>query len=106
LKFIPEQAEDYCFARAFNIIDSSEGEKRWPSLRTHESDRIVEMDEALSALEEGKEIKSKDHRVVQAIVMKAFTEGKEVKILSKNAVDKSWPQFWDFIEATNNLVKK
>ena len=47
IDFTPQQAEDYCFARAFGLMSAQEGEMRWPSLRGHESDRIVEMEEAL-----------------------------------------------------------
>ncbi|MFH1455129.1 MAG: hypothetical protein ABIF22_02310 [bacterium] len=43
VKFYPEQAEDFCFAYTFDFITAEEGEKRWPSLRSHESDRIFEM---------------------------------------------------------------
>jgi len=89
MHFEPQQAEDYCFARAFNLITAEEGEKRWPSLRGHETDRISEMEIALTQ----DKITSKDHRVVQAIAM--LNRG---KIKYRNAVNKSWPQFWKFME--------
>ena len=47
LNFKAEQAEDYCFSRAFNLISKEEGERRWKSLRGHESDRIEEMENSL-----------------------------------------------------------
>ena len=96
--FVPKQAEDYCFARAFNFITKEEGEKKWPSLRGHESERISEMEKELRNYEEGKIIKSNDHRVVQAIVMKGKVEGKEARIQFPKAVYKTWPQFWVFLE--------
>ena len=97
INFIPKQAEDYCFARAFNLITKEEGEKRWPSLRGHESNRIIEMEKAINDYKNNKEIESKDHRVIQAIVMLSKLENKEVKIKYPQSVNKSWPQFWDFI---------
>ena len=88
--FIPEQAEDYCFARAFDLITPEEGEARWPALRLHESDRIAGMEEAL-----GQHIvTSADHRVVQAVAMR---KGSEVSFAHPEAVAKSWPQFWDIL---------
>ena len=95
--FIPEQAEDYCFARAFGLITSKEGERRWPSLRGHESDRIKEMEIALNQ----KEVTSKDHRVVQAIAM---LKGNSIKVKHKESVNKSWPQFWSFLDYANNKL--
>jgi len=97
--FSPEQAEDYCFARAFGYISKDEGARRWPSLRGHESDRIEEMEHALRSLEAGGPIISKDHRVVQAIVMLAIREGMAADIVYPSSVNKSWPQFWEFVES-------
>lgn len=88
IDFTPEQAEDYCFARAFDLITATEGEARWPSLRQHESDRIAEMEEALTQ----DAVTSVDHRVVQAVAMR---KGDDVSFLHPECVAKSWPQFWD-----------
>jgi len=96
-KFIAEQAEDYCFARAFNFISQEEGLKRWPSLQSHESNRILEMENALNVAQKGEEIISKDHRVIQAIVMWGIVNNSAVKIKHPEAVNKSWPEFWEFI---------
>lgn len=97
VNFIPEQAEDFCFAYVFGYMTAKEGEKKWPALRTHESDRIIEIQETLEAAKQGKEITSKDHRVVQAIAMWGKVYNKEVYILYPQSVNKSWPQFWDFL---------
>lgn len=97
-EFIPEQTEDYCFSRAFGLIDSVEGEKRWSSLRGHESDRILEMEQSLEDNAADKEINSKDHRVVQAIAMLQKVENKPIKIKHPSSINKSWPQFWKFLE--------
>lgn len=99
VKFIPQQAEDYCFARAFGIIDAEEGEKRWPSLRGHESDRIKEMEMAIELLNRVGKITSKDHRVVQAMAMLAKVKNMPIKINYPEAVNKSWPQFWGFLNS-------
>lgn len=90
MRFIPEQAEDYCFARAFDLMSAEDGEKHWPALRGHESDRIAEMEHCIKT----EVIASQDHRVVQALAMRY---GDEKKFLHPNCVTKSWPQFWDFL---------
>lgn len=97
--FIPEQTEDFCFAYMFGYMTATEGEKMWPALRGHESDRIVEIQETLKEAEEGKDVNSKDHRVVQAIAMWGKINKRKVNILYPEAVNKSWPQFWDFLDA-------
>lgn len=95
MDFIPQQAEDYCFARAFDIITAEEGEKRWPSLRSHESNRIAEMEKELKK----REITSRDHRVVQAIAM---LRNNKYSIKYPDCVNKSWPQFWKFLKDSSN----
>lgn len=98
--FMPQQAEDFCFAYVFGYITAEEGEKIWPALRGHESDRIVEVQETLKCAKEGKEITSKDHRVVQAIAMWGKINNKKLKLAHPSAVNKSWTQFWDFLNST------
>ena len=105
-QFIPEQAEDYCFARAFNLIDQKEGAERWPSLYGHESNRITEMEKALDQLHYGNEVTSRDHRVVQAIAMLAEKQQLNVKFKHPNAVNKSWPQFWLFLEYSREFTDR
>jgi hypothetical protein len=95
MEFIPQQAEDYCFARAFNLLTAVEGEKRWPSLRGHESDRIEEMEKQLQQ----DHVTSKDHRIIQAISM--LKRG-NIKVLHPECVAKSWPQFWEFLKQAKN----
>lgn len=90
MNFSPTQAEDYCFARAFDIMVAEEGESLWPSLRSHESDRIAEMEQVLKQ----EEVISKDHRVVQAMAM---LRGNKINIKYPDSVNKSWPQFWRFL---------
>ena len=95
-KWSPIHSEDFCFARVFNFITSAEGENRWPQLRNHESDRISEIELGIYDLENTGEIASKDHRVVQAIVLYALSKGIKYNCRYPDAVNKSWPQFWDF----------
>ena len=97
IDFIPSQAEDYCFARAFGLITKEEGEKRWSSLKGHETNRIDEMERAIKIAKKGI-IDSKDHRVVQALVMKY--NGK-IQVVNKSVVNKSWPKFWEFMSYSN-----
>ena len=96
-EFILTQAEDFCFASVFGYITAEEGERRWPALREHESDRIVEIQEMLEVAKADKEITSRDHRVIQAIAMWGKVNKVAVKIKYPDAVNKSWPLFWDFI---------
>ncbi|MFH0711477.1 MAG: hypothetical protein V1944_02775, partial [Candidatus Aenigmatarchaeota archaeon] len=96
--FEPRQPEDYCFARAFGFMTKEEGESRWPSLRGHESDRIEEMEKAIEAADAGREIESRDHRVIPNIVMRQKIKNKEVKVKHPLAVNKSWLQFWKFLK--------
>ncbi|MDP1689498.1 MAG: hypothetical protein Q8L47_05250 [bacterium] len=98
--FKPEQAEDYCFARIFNFITRAEGEKKWPNLRNHESNRIVEMEKMIEKSKLAKIVNSRDHRVVQAVIMWSKVNMIPVKVSHPKAVNKSWPEFWNFINAT------
>ncbi len=97
--FIPQQAEDFCFAYTFGLVSLAEAEQKWPSLRGHESDRILEMKEVLECAKAGTQITSKDHRVVQAIAMWGKVYAQHVEIAYPASVNKSWPQFWDFLKA-------
>ena len=95
--FLPQQAEDYCFARAFDIMTGEEGARKWPQLRNHESDRLEEMERCLYQAQSGKSVNSHDHRVIQAIAMRSEYLERDLKIKYPNSVNKSWPQFWKFL---------
>jgi 5-enolpyruvylshikimate-3-phosphate synthase len=56
---------------------------------------------SITRFEAGESIVSRDHRVVQAIVMLGKVEGKEISVVYPSSVSKSWPQFWRFIESVN-----
>jgi hypothetical protein len=96
--FIPLNPDDYCFARAFNLITKEEGKKRFPAIQGHESNRLEEMEKCLKQFNNGELIETNDHRVVQAIAMLGVVENKKVNFSNKDCVSKSWPKFWDFLE--------
>lgn len=98
LKFKAIQAEDFCFAYVFGLISLKEAEKGWPSLRGHESNRISEARTMLAKAKVGKTIDSKDHRVIQALVMWGAVNNKKIVVKYPQAVNKSWPLFWEFIQ--------
>lgn len=101
--FKPQQQDDYCFARAFGLIAKEQGENTWPELKSHESNRLEEMEKQLNNLKENKQIDSNDHRVVQSIAMLAFTKNKKVRFTNPNCVTKSWPQFWKFMDYVKKI---
>jgi len=103
INFTPKQQEDYCFARAFNLITKEQAAEKWPSLFTHETNRIEEMEIQLENYNNNQPITSKDHRVVQALAMKAKVEGVQVNVAHPKAVNKTWPQFWNFLEDSPKL---
>lgn len=103
--FTPMQAEDYCFAYAFGYMSREEGEAKWPNLRGHESDRFNEMEEVLTEANAGEMIDSKDHRVVQAIAMWGQVNNKNVRFSYPDAVHKTWPKFWDFLDYAKSFKK-
>ncbi len=96
--FVAEQAEDFCFAYVFGLITAEEGDRLWPALRDHESNRILEMPRVIEAIKSAQHIDSNDHRVVQAGVMYSEVYGKLVTVANTACVSKSWPRFWDFID--------
>ena len=94
--FTPLHSEDYALARAFDIISAAEGERRWPQLRGHETDRLAEMEKGLLALPY---ISSRDHRVVQALAARTRADHLIPQVAHPGAVSKSWPQFWEALAA-------
>ena len=96
--FIPEQAEDYCFARGLGLITKEEGERLWPQLRGHESDRISEMEDTFKVIMRGDVLRSNDHRVIQIYAMVQALNCDPIRIENMSAVSKPWPQFWDFLD--------
>lgn len=103
ISFIPQQAEDYCFSRALKFITKEEGKSRWPSLLGHESNRLEEMEKMIDNSDREIEINSADHRVIQAIAMRQKIKNKPIKFLYPLSANKSWPQFWKFLDNSINL---
>lgn len=103
MNFTPKHSEDFCFAYTFGKINLEEAKKRWPSLAHHESNRLVEMPTQLKNLFHGENITSTDHRVIQAIALKATQRRIPCRIQHPQAVAKSWPQFWEFLRETNPI---
>lgn len=104
-KKVLDDCDLYCFFRAFNIINKEQGEKKWPHIVYHESNRIKEMEEQLKNYKQGKEITLKDHRVAQAIAMLALVENKQVRFSNPECVNKTWPQFWEFLKYVEENYK-
>lgn len=96
-EFVPKQAEDFCFSYALGLMSAEEGERRWPQLRGHESNRLTEMPRATLQAQMGVPVESRDHRVVQAIALWGVANKKKVTFLHPQVASKSWPQFWEFI---------
>lgn len=96
--FEPQQAEDFCFAYIFCGMSADEGARRWPSLSGHESNRLLEVSMAHDQAMDGAVVQSRDHRVVQAVAMRWKISGAPVNFAHKEAVSKSWPQFWQFLK--------
>jgi len=107
-EFKPEHSEDYCFAVAFGFMLRYEGEKRWPKLKNHESNRFESMQNALMVYygqDPNYMIDSNDHRVVQSMAMLIKSQNRRMNIKqirarfsNPNCVSKSWPQFWKFLK--------
>lgn len=93
--YYPEQAEDYCFARAFGLMSAAQALQKWPKLQHHESNRIESMERAIKQVEAGEIIDVNDHRVVQAIAMRYGLGPSRFKYPA--CVEKSWPRFWEFV---------
>ncbi len=101
--FIIEQPEDYCFARMLGRMTKEEAMLKWHTLKSHESNRLEEMEKVLYRAVNNITIDSKDHRAVQAAVMYGRIKNMPIKVLYPEAVNKSWPQFWRFIEDSEGL---
>ncbi|MFA6353319.1 MAG: hypothetical protein WCW93_00045 [Candidatus Paceibacterota bacterium] len=97
--YIPVCSDDYCFARVFGCITKEEGKKNWPSLEGHETNRIKEMEKVIEETTAGNLINSKDHRVIQAMAMWGVVNNRKLNFKYKEAVNKSWPKFWDFLDS-------
>jgi hypothetical protein len=103
VSYAPFDAEHYPFARAFDLITPGEGGRCWPSLAGHETNRIDHIEKALQEYKNDQLITSNDHRVVQALAMKASFYNVHKKFAFPECVAKSWPQFWKFLDLIEGL---
>lgn len=106
MDFEPHDAEDYCFARAFGKITREEGEKRWPQLAGHESNRLKAMERGIKISDAAGIIYSRDHRVVQALLMRGKHKGGDYYVVFPKSVNKSWPQFYRFMKDADKLARE
>ena len=104
--FNPIHSEDYCFARVFGYMTKEEGKVKWPKLQGHETPRLDEMERVIVQAEAGEPIDSRDHRVVQAMAMWGVVNKKELNFTpdARKAVNKSWPQFWEFLKEQTKVI--
>ena len=101
IKFEGEQAEDFCFENALGLISIEEGRQKYPSVEGHEVPRFEEMERVVALADKEGVIDSKDHRVVQAMVMRQIFLKRPYTVKDPDAVNKTWPKFWEFIEFVN-----
>lgn len=103
--WVAEQSEDYCFGRVFGWTSREYAEKHWPNLQGNETKRLDEVDNQIERYEKGLEITAPDHRIVQALAMKAKVDGKPVNFKHPDSVKKTWPRFWEFLDYAISLRK-
>lgn len=92
MKLTIDNAEKAFFGAMFGLIPPEEAYRQFPQMVDHESNRI-------KAMRRYRHwwwfiVGSRDHRVVQALAM----SGKWCVFLHRGCVNKSWPQFWRFME--------
>lgn len=97
----PVQAEDYAQMRVFGTITPNQARTLgWFSLAGHESNRFVEVDEAIHEAQTGQVVKIDDHRPLMALRWKY---GPDVRLARPQAISKSWP-LPQFNRFTNRCV--
>lgn len=103
-QFNMAQQEDFPFAYTMHGDWAlREARSRWPSLAEHESNRFEEVVQAKAEWLNMHTISSKDHRVIQAVSMFAILKGcRPIRIRvgtrHPEAVAKSWPMFYQFLD--------
>ena len=103
-QFEMAQQEDFPFA--YIMLGEwalTEAKKQWPSLANHESNRFTEVEQAKNEWLTMNTVSSRDHRVIQAVALFALLKGykpKKIKagIKYPEAVAKSWPAFYHFLD--------
>lgn len=78
----------------------------FPTWKHHESDRSKSILEALEQFLTGKLVKSNDHRIVIGIALLAYILDENVTFLHYSCTWKSFPKFFDMLEAIKNERKQ
>lgn len=94
-----EQSEDYCFMRVFDIMGLNKWKALWPKLAIQESDRLDGFEEQIRLVSSWQPITVDDHRPVAALAMRYWLWREH--FMHPDAVNKSWPRFWDFMWHVN-----
>jgi hypothetical protein len=97
-----DSAEDIPLAYMFDEISLNKIKTKYPQMINHESDRISSLTEITTDTDE---VDSNDHRIVMACAMASIVESNKYKFTyynHKDAVDKSFPKFWEYYD---NIVK-
>jgi len=104
-----ESAEDIPLAYMMNEIELDEAEKRFPSLRHHETDRIEELEYQKRRLWRKPSVVCTDHRIVMACAManQLIPQEDGLKVIKyENAVNKSFPKFWEYLNEIMSIYKQ
>lgn len=104
VKFEHKEAEDFPYSFITESITLGEAELRYPSLVHHESNRIQEMPLMFNKAVSHKPVDSLDHRIVQSLALFGLLEKIDIEFVHPEAVNKSWPKFWDFWQALKNEI--
>ncbi len=70
---------------------------------TEEHLKVLKIEKQLTNLDNGSKIDSRDYRVVQSIAELALFQDKKADYSNPECVNKSWPQFWDFLKYTEKV---
>lgn len=97
--FFPLHSEDACFAMIVLEFNYENIHEQWPQIEFHESDRILEADITRREINADHSISSRDHRIIQAGVMKQILEEKPISVKYPHEVNKSFPFFFHCIMA-------
>lgn len=90
-------SEEAIYAVLHGDMLLEEAAARFPMLRSHETDRIAEIEKVLC----GDVVDSIDHRIVQAALLTNTVAHWTSR--SEKAVRKTWPDFFEFLQAVKDI---
>jgi hypothetical protein len=93
------EAEEFPYGFYFGNVGLEEAQDRFASLPHHESNRLVEVPRALELARVGEPIAVDDHRIIQMVGFFGLLTGTEVYFEHPEAVNKTWPGYFDLIQA-------